>query len=720
MKKLYKFFIIFLFLLFLSACNKKEYIYFNYNCNGKVDYHKCELKNNKINCNVLIPTCSNQKFLGWYEANEYEISVDLTKIFTKNEILYARWETVEEPSSQIIEEPSSSEIEEPSSNEIEEPSSSEQPSSSQNIVATKYTITFNANGGSKAPSAQTVTYNGTLPTINIIPTREGYTFIGWYDSVSGGTQYYNSSNVAVKKYDKTSNITLHAVWKAKSYTITFNANGGSGTPSAQTVTYNGTLPTISVKPTKTGYTFIGWYDSVSGGTQYYNASNVAMKKYDKKTNITLYAVWKINELKIMYNGNGGKWNSNNTDLTSNKNGDVVYKTSGVKYVDTVNYDNKSVNLANYDNAKFISFKKDGYIAPSGSEWKVWSKTFADNKKLKATDLALAGGCDLSKRNCSITLKINWKSNEITPLAQGKIIYKQNTETLKVKIQKRTDANKSNYYLTYIWVEDPYTQSNKAHAKNYPNALQPTKGILENEVKNEKLKNKLVIATNASAYYNSSYSNCKSQWDKYNQKVGKKECGEGLNSCFCYPAKTSSNLYSQKYVNTQVGNLVITKGKVFRNWPQQEAVDTSNTLDLYGIDPNGTFRIFRNINGGNETSRKKLYKKIINTGIKNTIVWNVPIILDGKVVGWQNNQSLKNITAFCQIDKNNFVIFSARKAVYSYLVPQDFKALGCKNAVNFDGGGSVELLYKNRGGDVTRIFNSYGDNANAEIFYFTEK
>lgn len=79
---------------------------------------------------MLIPTCSNQKFLGWYEANEYEISVDLTKIFTKNEILYARWETVEEPSSQIIEEPSSSEIEEPSSNEIEEPSSSEQPSSS--------------------------------------------------------------------------------------------------------------------------------------------------------------------------------------------------------------------------------------------------------------------------------------------------------------------------------------------------------------------------------------------------------------------------------------------------------------------------------------------------------------------------------------------------------------------------------------------------------------
>ncbi len=417
MKKIDKLFIMFLLLLFLSACNKKEYIYFNYNCNSRVDYHKCELKNNKINCNVIIPTCDEQEFLGWYEANEYEIPVDLTKKFTKNEILYARWENVEEPSSQVIEEPSSQIIEEPSSSEIEEPSSSEQPSSSseqpsssQTIVVTKYTIIFNANGGSSTPPSQSVKYNDTLPTINVKPTKTGYTFMGWYDSVSGGTQYYNSSNVAVKKYDKKADIILYARWKAKTYTITFNNNGGSGTPSAQTVTYNDTLPTISVKPTKTGYTFMGWYDSVSNGTQYYNSSNVAVKKYDKASNITLYAQWSLNVLKIRYRGNGGTWNSNNTDLTVDENGYVIYKSNKTKYVQKVYYGDKNVNLANYDNSNFISFKRKGYEVPTGAEWKIATKTFADNKKLKAADLASAGGCDLSKGDCTITLKVNWKKS----------------------------------------------------------------------------------------------------------------------------------------------------------------------------------------------------------------------------------------------------------------------------------------------------------------------
>ncbi len=361
---------------------KSYTITFNANRGSKAPSAQTVKYNGTLPTINVIPTREGYTFIGWYDSvsggiQYYNASNVAMKKYDKksNITLYARWKILYKKQ-----------------------------------IEKSYTITFNANGGSKAPSSQTVTYNGTLPTISVKPTREGYTFIGWYDSVSGGTQYYNSSNVAVKKYDKTSNITLHAVWKAKSYTITFNANGGSGTPSSQTVTYNGTLPTISVKPTKTGYTFMGWYDSVSGGTQYYNASNVAVKKYDKKSNVTLYAVWKINELKIMYNGNGGKWNSNNTDLTSNKNGDVVYKTNSTKYVKTVYYGDKNIDLANYDNAKFISFKKDGYIAPSGSEWKVGSKTFADNKKLKATDLATAGGCDLSKRNCSITLKINWKKD----------------------------------------------------------------------------------------------------------------------------------------------------------------------------------------------------------------------------------------------------------------------------------------------------------------------
>ncbi len=316
----------------------------------------------------------------------------------------------------------------------------------------------------------------------------------------------------------------------------------------------------------------------------------------------------------------------------------------------------------------------------------------------------------------------------SPLEDGKIVFDRDTETLKVKIQQRSTrvqttsgSSSKNYYLTYIWVEDPYAQSSKAQSSNYPSKLQATKSMLQDEVSRESLQNKLVIATNASAYYNSSYSDCIRSWNRENQKQGKVVCGDGVASCFCYPARTSDASYSEQYTNTQVGNLVITKGKVIRNWPSSSAIDKTQKLDLYGIDPKGNFKVFIDVNAGNDETRKAKYQEIIDSGIKDTITWYVPIILDNKTVGWKNNKSTANITAFCQINRNNFVIFSARSAVNKHVVTDDFETLHCQNGVNFDGGGSVELLYKDRNGEVVRIFeSSYDDRENAEIFYFTEK
>lgn len=114
-----------------------------------------------------------------------------------------------------------------------------------------YTVTFNANGGTTPTASKTVTYGstyGTLPT----PTRDGYTFAGWFTAKSGGTQVKASTAVSI-----TANQTLYAHWTAKTYTVTFDANGGTVSPTTQTVTYGsayGTLPT----PTRTGGTFGGW------------------------------------------------------------------------------------------------------------------------------------------------------------------------------------------------------------------------------------------------------------------------------------------------------------------------------------------------------------------------------------------------------------------------------------------------------------------------------
>ena len=121
-----------------------------------------------------------------------------------------------------------------------------------------YTVTFDGTGGTPSYSSKTVTYDssyGSLPTASYT----GYDFLGWYTSISGGSQVTSSTTVK-----NAYNHTLYARWSAKSYTVTFDANGGTVNPSSKNVTYNseyGTLPT----PARTGYTFNGWYTGASSG-----------------------------------------------------------------------------------------------------------------------------------------------------------------------------------------------------------------------------------------------------------------------------------------------------------------------------------------------------------------------------------------------------------------------------------------------------------------------
>ncbi|MCK7486330.1 MAG: InlB B-repeat-containing protein [Bacillus subtilis] len=92
------------------------------------------------------------------------------------------------------------------------------------------------------------------------------------------------------------NITLYAKWTINSYTISFNANGGSAVTS---ITQNyGTAVSAPADPTKTGYTFAGWY-SDAGLTSAYTFTTMAAQ------NITLYAKWTINSYTITFNSNGG-------------------------------------------------------------------------------------------------------------------------------------------------------------------------------------------------------------------------------------------------------------------------------------------------------------------------------------------------------------------------------------------------------------------------------
>lgn len=162
-----------------------------------------------------------------------------------------------------------------------------------------YTISYNANGGSNAPSSQTKTHGVDISITNVKPTRSGYTFIGWSRSASSQTLAYSSGD----RYSTDASITLYAVWNVKKYTVTFDANGGSGAPSSLTKIHGASLVLPTTKPTRSGYNFLGWSTNSSATSATYTAGG----NYNLNADRTLYAVWaKIPEQYTVYfNGNGG-------------------------------------------------------------------------------------------------------------------------------------------------------------------------------------------------------------------------------------------------------------------------------------------------------------------------------------------------------------------------------------------------------------------------------
>lgn len=147
-----------------------------------------------------------------------------------------------------------------------------------------YTITYNANYGTGAPGSQ-IKWHGTNLTLSTAkPTRTGYTFKGWATSSSGAV-VYNPGDVFTNNYS----ITLYAVWKANTFTVSYNANGGSGAPGNQTKTYGVNLTLSSTKPTKTNYNFLGWGTSANSTTVSYKPG----ASYTSNSAITLYAIWEL-------------------------------------------------------------------------------------------------------------------------------------------------------------------------------------------------------------------------------------------------------------------------------------------------------------------------------------------------------------------------------------------------------------------------------------------
>jgi uncharacterized repeat protein (TIGR02543 family) len=154
--------------------------------------------------------------------------------------------------------------------------------------AATYTVTYDAEGGTVSPPSKIVTYNAAYGTLDI-PTRNGYTFAAWWTGDNGtGTQVTQMTTVI-----NTANHTIYAKWTVNSYTVTYDAQGGTGSPASKSVTFGsayGALPS----PARNGYAFAGWWTGVNGtGTKLSSATIVS-----NAANHSIYAKWVVSAVGV--------------------------------------------------------------------------------------------------------------------------------------------------------------------------------------------------------------------------------------------------------------------------------------------------------------------------------------------------------------------------------------------------------------------------------------
>ena len=169
-----------------------------------------------------------------------------------------------------------------------------------------YTVALDRQGGKGGTGKAMATYGSAMPEITV-PTRKGYTFAGYYRGTQGaGAQYYTEEGKSERVWNMASNATLFAKWTANSYEVTLDLQGGTGEVASATATYGKALPAIKV-PTRTGYTFGGYYSKKKGaGTPYYTAAGKSARAWNVASNATLYAKWTANSYKVTLNRQGGK------------------------------------------------------------------------------------------------------------------------------------------------------------------------------------------------------------------------------------------------------------------------------------------------------------------------------------------------------------------------------------------------------------------------------
>ena len=280
--------------------------------------------------------------------------------------------------------------------------------------------------------AGTYDYDKTGITIQATPNT-GYSFSGWSGAASGTTNplRYSASQL-IDAYDASKS--FQATFTPNTYTVTFNANGGSVSPTSTTVIFNntyGTLPT----PSRTGYTFDGWYTSIDGGTKITSSTTVSIT-----TNQTLYARWIAKTPTVTFDPAGGSVSpSINTVIYGNKYGTLPtptktgYTFTGWYYNNTkiesstkVSVESNHTLIAHWDPIPYtITFVSDNTIIKTtlinyGDKYKDFPTVNKDGYIFNGWKYAL--GATITSNSNMFTAENHTLSADWTPFSYTVIFY----------------------------------------------------------------------------------------------------------------------------------------------------------------------------------------------------------------------------------------------------------------------------------------------------------
>ena len=205
-------------------------------------------------------------------------------------------------------------------------------------------------------------------------------------------------------------ITLYVNWKPNTYTVMFNRNGGPANGSGSvTATYNAAMPSATM-PTRAGYTFDGYYDAASGGTQYYTSAGASARAWNKTANTTLYAHWTKNSYNLTLNLN----KTNISGITEVDVIDAYYKILPSKTVGSPSNDISNWSKFRLSQNAWLAQHKDGYFASGNNNISRYSYGDWSDWDTSSTVTRIAKQLDNPFSNAAYEIQVDVRTPERAP------------------------------------------------------------------------------------------------------------------------------------------------------------------------------------------------------------------------------------------------------------------------------------------------------------------